>query len=185
MAISKSLIVEASFEILNENGLNGLSMRKIAYRLKISAPSLYFHVKDKQELCSLIAEHISGAILARVSPEYTLQAICAVVREEYYRVVDSPQIFTLTPPMSELRIELINLFFEKLRGLGVSDEYLSTSGNLINNYILSFVTDEQLWKSNEPVFIPLLKVPQIIDYDDQFNYGLEVIIQGLKGAKLM
>jgi Transcriptional regulator len=179
MGISKPLIVEASFQILSENGLNGLSMRKIANKLQISAPSLYFHVKDKQELYSLIAEHISNAILTRVSHEDTLQAICAVVREEYYSINDSPQIFIITAPTSERRVELINLFFEKLRELGVSNEYLSVSGNLLNNYILSFVTDEQLWKNNELAPVPLFTLSQVVDYDDQFNYGLGVIIRGL------
>ena len=182
MKISRALIIEASFQILNEKGLEGLSMRKIADSLHISAPSLYFHIKDKQELYSLIAEHISHAILMRVSGESTLEAICETVREEYCRVTDSPQIFVFTPPTTERRVELIHLFFQKLRELGVIDEYLSVSGSLLNNYILSFVTDEQLWKSKETAVIPL-PISKILNYDDQFSYGLGVILRGLKNIR--
>lgn len=43
-------IVAAVRELLEEEGLEGLSMRRIADRLGIRAPSLYKHLPDKQAL---------------------------------------------------------------------------------------------------------------------------------------
>jgi AcrR family transcriptional regulator len=43
-------IVEAARELLEQEGAQGLSMRKLADRLGIRAPSLYEHVPDKQAL---------------------------------------------------------------------------------------------------------------------------------------
>ena len=50
-------IITAAGEILEENGPDGLTMRAIAERLGIRAPSLYKHISDKRELeVALIAD---------------------------------------------------------------------------------------------------------------------------------
>jgi AcrR family transcriptional regulator len=43
-------IVDAARELLEEEGLDGLSMRRLADRLGIRAPSIYKHLPDKQAL---------------------------------------------------------------------------------------------------------------------------------------
>ncbi|HEY3292479.1 MAG TPA: TetR/AcrR family transcriptional regulator [Candidatus Nanopelagicaceae bacterium] len=40
----------AAYELLKEKGVDGLSMRALADRLHIKAPSLYKHVQDKDEI---------------------------------------------------------------------------------------------------------------------------------------
>ncbi|MEU5190151.1 TetR/AcrR family transcriptional regulator C-terminal domain-containing protein [Streptomyces klenkii] len=49
-------IVAAAFELVEADGLEQLSMRKLADRLGIQAPTLYWHVKDKHDLIDLLAE---------------------------------------------------------------------------------------------------------------------------------
>jgi len=53
-------IVEAARELLEDEGLDALSMRRLADRLGIRAPSLYKHFPDKQALEAAI---ISGGFL--------------------------------------------------------------------------------------------------------------------------
>jgi AcrR family transcriptional regulator len=43
-------IVESALELLEERGAGGLSMRRLAERIGIRAPSIYKHLADKQEL---------------------------------------------------------------------------------------------------------------------------------------
>jgi AcrR family transcriptional regulator len=43
-------IVDAALEILEEEGADGLSMRRVAERVGIRAPSIYKHLADKQAL---------------------------------------------------------------------------------------------------------------------------------------
>lgn len=47
---TRERIRAASYELLNEKGLAGLSMRALADRLHIKAPSLYKHIEDKDEI---------------------------------------------------------------------------------------------------------------------------------------
>ena len=64
-------IVEAARALLEEEGEAGLSMRRLAGRLGIRAPSLYKHVPDKAELeIALMADGLEdfGAALRRAGP---------------------------------------------------------------------------------------------------------------------
>jgi TetR/AcrR family tetracycline transcriptional repressor len=49
-------IVDAAHALLNEEGLDRVSLRRLAQRLGIKAPSLYWHFKDKSELLAAIIE---------------------------------------------------------------------------------------------------------------------------------
>jgi len=49
-ALSKERIVAAALAVLDEGGLDGLTLRAVATRLGVQAPALYWHVKNKQDL---------------------------------------------------------------------------------------------------------------------------------------
>ena len=125
MNISITQIMDVSVDILNEDGVNGLTMRKIAKKPQIATASLYFHVKDKQEIYGLIIERICRIILKQITSQDTLEKICFIIMKEYKAVIDLPQLFVVSPPVTESRIVLINIIFDKLLELGVSNEHLA------------------------------------------------------------
>jgi TetR/AcrR family tetracycline transcriptional repressor len=51
-------IVAAAIEVLNERGLDGLSMYAIAARIGVRQPALYHHVGDKEELLAAVAAEV-------------------------------------------------------------------------------------------------------------------------------
>jgi TetR/AcrR family tetracycline transcriptional repressor len=51
-------IVEAALELLKEDGLANLTQRKLATRLNMQAPALYWHFKNKEVLVDYMAEAI-------------------------------------------------------------------------------------------------------------------------------
>src|SRR5215472_4334474 len=53
--LDQAAIVDAAFEVLNNSGLDGLSLRGVADQLGVQAPALYWHVHNKAELLSLMA----------------------------------------------------------------------------------------------------------------------------------
>ena len=57
-ALDRTRILQAAYAVLDEAGLDGLTMRALAARLSVKAPALYWHVADKAELIALIAEDI-------------------------------------------------------------------------------------------------------------------------------
>lgn len=78
-------IVGVALELLEEEGADGLSMRRLAERLGIRAPSIYKHVADKQELEAAIisvgfelqAEAFAAAVEGAPNP---LQALATAYR---------------------------------------------------------------------------------------------------------
>ncbi|MBE8525166.1 TetR/AcrR family transcriptional regulator C-terminal domain-containing protein [Amycolatopsis sp. H6(2020)] len=55
MALTRQGIARSGLKLLNEVGLNGLTLRLIAGELGVKAPALYWHMKNKQELLDEMA----------------------------------------------------------------------------------------------------------------------------------
>src|SRR5699024_11582903 len=47
-----------ALQLLNESGLEGVTLRKLASRLNVQAPALYWHFKNKKTLVNEMAEAI-------------------------------------------------------------------------------------------------------------------------------
>lgn len=58
MALRKEDIIHEALLLLNEGGLEGVTLRKLASRLKVQAPALYWHFKNKAVLINEMAEAI-------------------------------------------------------------------------------------------------------------------------------
>jgi AcrR family transcriptional regulator len=61
-AMNRTTVAEAALDLIREEGLDALTMRTLAHRIGVKAASLYWHVRDRQELLELVAD----ALLARV-----------------------------------------------------------------------------------------------------------------------
>ena len=56
--VSRDAVVRVALELLTEGGLEAVSFRRIATRLGVSAPTLYWHVENKRQLMDLMAEEV-------------------------------------------------------------------------------------------------------------------------------
>src|SRR5205807_7134439 len=81
-------IVSAALDLLDEAGLEGLTMRALAERMGVRAASLYWHIRDKEQLLGMLAE----AIVAEVpEPDSALpwRAQLEAFATDYRRVLQS------------------------------------------------------------------------------------------------
>jgi TetR/AcrR family transcriptional regulator, tetracycline repressor protein len=53
--LDRQFIVRQAFVVLNEAGLDGLTLRRLAAQLAVKAPALYWHFKSKQDLLDEMA----------------------------------------------------------------------------------------------------------------------------------
>ncbi|MGW1073542.1 TetR/AcrR family transcriptional regulator C-terminal domain-containing protein [Streptomyces sp. NPDC002537] len=53
--IDRAQVADTALRLLNEVGLEGLTLRRIAKELDVQAPALYWHFKNKQELLDEVA----------------------------------------------------------------------------------------------------------------------------------
>ena len=60
--LSRTRLVTEALRLVQEEGLEALSMRGLADRLHVKAASLYWHVRDRRELLELLAESILDGV---------------------------------------------------------------------------------------------------------------------------
>ncbi|GAA2333605.1 TetR/AcrR family transcriptional regulator C-terminal domain-containing protein [Dactylosporangium salmoneum] len=103
MAITPDAIARTGLELLAETGLDGLTMRLVADRLGVRAPTLYWHVKNKQHLLDamagvMFAEAMDGleAPQRRVSWSDWLAGRARTLRKVLLRYRDGARVFAGT-----------------------------------------------------------------------------------------
>jgi AcrR family transcriptional regulator len=82
--LSQDVIVDTALAILDREGLDGVSMRRIAQELGTGPASLYAHVANKDELLELLLDRISGqVVLPEPDPAHWQEQIRDIARQVY------------------------------------------------------------------------------------------------------
>jgi len=68
MAVTRDDVIHTAIQLMQEVGLDGLTLRRLGKELGISAPTLYWHVKDKRELLDVMAETMVADQRAKQPP---------------------------------------------------------------------------------------------------------------------
>jgi len=63
--LSRDAIVAAARHLLAEEGLEAVTLRRVAAALDVTAPALYAHVSDKRDLLRAVAEQELAALVER------------------------------------------------------------------------------------------------------------------------
>ncbi|MFF0158937.1 TetR/AcrR family transcriptional regulator C-terminal domain-containing protein [Streptomyces sp. NPDC005263] len=66
--LDRRRVADAALTLLNEVGLDGLTLRAIAKELDVKAPALYWHFKDKQALLDEMATEMYRRMVAGTPP---------------------------------------------------------------------------------------------------------------------
>lgn len=129
--LSKARIVQAAFELLTENPeLEKLSMRKVAQKLNIQAPAIYWHIENKQALLQSMAEEIENHFIPPKQKETWKETIYAYM-EKYY------ELYQQYPCAIEIEIQTIPSYPSRLRNLDAILGILNEAGFSIE---LSYMT---------------------------------------------
>ncbi|WP_433336115.1 TetR/AcrR family transcriptional regulator [Spirillospora sp. CA-294931] len=80
--LSQDLIVSAAIRVLDADGLDAVSMRRVAQELETGPASLYAHVSNKEELLELMLDRIAGEVrLPEPDPERWREQVKEVCRD--------------------------------------------------------------------------------------------------------
>jgi AcrR family transcriptional regulator len=146
-ALNREAVVNAALLLLDEAGLDGLSMRNLADRLGIRAASLYWYLHDKQELLELVADTISRDAQAP-DPRAPWRSQLEAFEREYRRVLlahpDAAYVFARTVPAGPHRLRLVDLALAALLAAGFRGLDALRAGRLLADYVESFVQEEAL-----------------------------------------
>ncbi len=177
--LDRATIVRAALELLNETGLDGLSTRRLADRLGVQSPTLYWHVKNKRELLDLMA----SAILFRApdgldmsGPWWVWAAnLARLIRANLLEYRDGARVVAGTRPTDALGSTGVPGLFDRLaaQGLARPDAWHLIAG--LSRFALGWTIDEQAARSRSPDTYPG------VDFDAEFEFGLQALVEGLRG----
>ncbi|HEY1241571.1 MAG TPA: TetR/AcrR family transcriptional regulator C-terminal domain-containing protein [Bryobacteraceae bacterium] len=207
--LDQAQVVRAALDLLDEVGMDELTMRRLAERLDVKAPSLYRHVHDKEELLVLLADEIAGEI-PLVSPKGTwreqLIAMAWNARRGMLAHRDAARVLASTPPFGPRRLRHIENVMRTLRSAGLSVQDAALAGYHLNNFVTEFAADEARFLAlagrsktdRKKMFaevrrhfrtLPPQEYPTLIemadalgkdDADESFQFGLQILLRGLE-----
>jgi TetR/AcrR family transcriptional regulator, tetracycline repressor protein len=148
--LTKDSIVRTALSLLDEVGMDGLTLRALAARLGVQAPALYWHVRNKQALLDEMATVVwrrIGDVMAGLPPGTPWRAVmttyAVTVRGELLGHRDGAKAFsgtTLTDPGVVRRQEPV---FANLTGQGFTLEGAARSLTLVHYFTIGFCVEEQ------------------------------------------
>lgn len=143
--ISEDKILEASWELLGDEGIEKFSLRRLADRLGIQAPSLYWYFKNKQDLYQRLANQVSKIILEEFHSEgdwkEQLTELAVTVRNVLSRYPCSTQLMMMTLPHEPDIIRLNNRMLLCVESTPLEQEQKLQVITTLVNYIYNFVLD--------------------------------------------
>ena len=61
-SVSSERIIEVAFEIVDRDGVDGLTMRGLAAKLDVAVTAIYWHVGDKEALLDAVADRVATEV---------------------------------------------------------------------------------------------------------------------------
>lgn len=148
--LNKARIVDGAFALLDEVGIDGLTVRALASRLGVKAPALYWHFDSKQALLDAMGTEVTrriGATLDELPDDVdlsdALRAYAVAMRSEYLQHRDGARTFSgtrLTDP-SVLRRQERSL--ASWTGQGFALQQIVDCFGIITSFVVGFVIEEQ------------------------------------------
>ena len=150
-------IIDAALELLKEDGLNELTLRKLAQKLHMQAPALYWHFKSKDVLIDYMAEAILHKEFNNLQPRKDSEAwqdwfihVLVRLRAAMMKYPDGGRVVAgarLFPAVSLARLFEVALQSLLSAGLSKKDANLITSTAV--HFVFGRVIEEQAAPSIE------------------------------------
>lgn len=201
MAIEREKILEAALALLNEVGLDQFTTRRLAEKLGVQQPALYWHFKSKNDLLDAMNSRILSSYHATRVPrrgeawdQFTLVK-ARQFRKALLAFRDGARVNAGTRPGNDEFAEFeqqLSLYAEA----GFSPAAALNASIAIARYVLGFVLEEQGERVDEAgdsdpmdavAAFPLLSagvkslmVRGSINTDAAFETGLGYLVQGMR-----
>ncbi|PIF10371.1 TetR/AcrR family transcriptional regulator C-terminal domain-containing protein [Janthinobacterium sp. 13] len=205
MKIQREAVVARALELLDEVGIEGLTMRRLADAMGIKAASLYWHFANKQALldgmADVLIEDVARNVDADAGWEAQLRQVAAQLRAALSARRDGVRVFGGTYVISENVFRVAEALIGPMRTAGVSEKLASWSAFTLLYYVLGFVMEAQgagpgsaamhALSNRRAAFAAMAAdhYPHVLasmdaifnaEIDDRFNAGLDLIMIGLQ-----
>jgi TetR/AcrR family transcriptional regulator, tetracycline repressor protein len=206
MPLDRAIILGQAFAILNALGLEGLTLRRLAARLGVQAPAIYWHFKNKQELLDEMATQVFRQALdeapvfdAEQTWDDWAKSYCTGLRRTLLRYREGAKMFSGTYLTDATLYAPMDASLRKLTTAGFTLHQAVVGLGVLYAYVVGFVIEEQavqpLPGEANPRYdlshrdqridkerYPLAHAAGSVMFEDQntrFLEGVELIIRGM------
>jgi len=208
--LTTEAIVAAAIEVLDEGGVAGLSMRRVAEHLGTGAASLYAHVSGKEELLELVYDALVGQVQLAEPDPATWREQLRRIMTDFHDVLVSHTDAALAGlgriPTSPQTMAAAEVLAGIMRAGGLSPMVVALGLDQLVLYVSATAFEDGLFRrgldeeemlryyagihafyaalpaNRYPVLASI--APDMTGHDDveRFNFGLDVLISGLEAV---
>jgi TetR/AcrR family transcriptional regulator, tetracycline repressor protein len=205
MKVNREILTRGALKLLNEVGLEQLTLRRLGRALKVQAAAMYWHFSSKEELIDematmVLAEAAPSLVPARKQSDWEtwVLAFGEGLRKSLLRYRDGARMVAGTTLTDTEYMKTAELVASRLIETGFTVRQTVVLLSTVYNYTLSFVMEEQavfpvpgerserydIRKRNERLSaeaLPLLRQagPILFDrFERRYKEGLDLIVQG-------
>jgi TetR/AcrR family transcriptional regulator, tetracycline repressor protein len=188
--LTREVLVATGLRVLDQVGLDGLTVRRLATELGVQSPALYWHVRTKQELLDAMAgEIIASADLRPPAPGEPLPEWLAGRARAYRRAMLAHRDGARLVASARRSPETIQRFDAELAAMvdrGFDPVAALRTIGALNHYVDGSVLQEQAAGPDRhrvvtdlPTLLKALEAGPPTD-DAAFEHGLRLLIQGIE-----
>ena len=199
--LSPERIAEVALELLDRDGLDALTMRRLAEELGVGTMTLYVYFRDKEELLDAILDVASPRQPVRLPAGHwkaQLRELMSALRDGLARHPGLIQLRLRRPHLRPGSLRITEAGMETLLNAGFSKAEAAYGYRLLFTYTFgyaSFSPAEQTAAAKRDTWSGLLRLPED-DYpavtgaaseltdamsgDQAFRYGLDCLLDGLE-----
>ncbi|MBX6383940.1 MAG: TetR/AcrR family transcriptional regulator C-terminal domain-containing protein [Microbispora sp.] len=208
--LSRRTLVEKAVELADAEGLESLTVRRLAQELGVTPMALYWHVKNKDALLACLADHL----LTEVTPEFDpaapwnlrlramVEALTRVMRRHRYMpallsMVDKQELPSFCRATNTALDLLVQAGFTLSEGYFVSTHLLHSAMALVDNepgHPAELSAEEAAeWRRQRRLCLeqlPTAEFPRIVEYaktmeqepdvEDYYAFGLDLLMSGVE-----
>lgn len=192
MRLRRDDVIDGALALLDEVGLDALTTRRLADRLGVRVGALYWHVKDKNELLSTLADRIVAEAYLDPPPagdHWTDQLATTAhrLRAALLRHRDGARIVAGYAPVSPGSLDAAERGLRVAHEAGVPLAVAALAGDTVMSYVTGYVLQEQSPPPESPPTLaghPLLTewVRARPNHDTAFATGLATILTGIRAT---
>jgi AcrR family transcriptional regulator len=193
--LSRELILEASMQTVENEGLDALSMRRLAQRLDVWPMSIYRYFRDKDELLDALAGSAADALAAPDSSASWRARMHALLGEARHVLgPDRSGVATRLPGILKLSEAGLTI----LSDAGLEEQRAASAWRALLSYTFGFATTsvrEEAGMLRARAAIAALPddgypalhaaAPELaaaLTADEEFARGLDIVLDGLEAA---
>jgi AcrR family transcriptional regulator len=206
--LDRARIVEAAVELMDSDGLAGLSMRKLATRVGTAPMTLYGHVATKDDVLEFALDGVFAEALAAGESgdgawRERLRTIAHSTFDAFLRHPWAPTLLGSKPPIGPAAVAHFSSILGALSEAGLGDDARAPALSAFYYYILGAAVAESAWTHggrplegatgadledlqslrNRDISSALSVIDGEADGDPRrrFDAGLTLILDGLNG----